>query len=148
MRPSNIRSVCLVSVCFLIILCLQRNHADRLDVLVLSTIIHVDRDIRDDWPLQIYGHDGKPGHIYLKPGDIIFYESATCIHGRPLPLRGSFYANIFAHFKPQGWKHPENIWEVMQPDVKLMRDNYEAQAVKEEQELKYAMAAELAKSEL
>jgi hypothetical protein len=31
---------------------------------------------------------------------MVLYESATKIHGRPQPLSGRYYANIFTHFKP------------------------------------------------
>lgn len=30
------------------------------------------------------------------------YESGSLIHGRPFPLKGRFYANIFIHFEPTG----------------------------------------------
>lgn len=30
----------------------------------------------------------------------MFYESHTVLHGRPFPMNGSFYANVFVHFIP------------------------------------------------
>lgn len=33
-------------------------------------------------------------------GDLVLYESHSVIHGRPFPLRGKFFANIFVHFEP------------------------------------------------
>ena len=30
------------------------------------------------------------------------YESHSVIHGRPFPLKGRFYANVFIHFEPTG----------------------------------------------
>lgn len=30
----------------------------------------------------------------------MLYESHSVIHGRPFPLRGKFFANIFVHFEP------------------------------------------------
>ena len=39
----------------------------------------------------------------MKPGDVILYESAKCYHGRPIPLEGTEYANIFLHYKPLKW---------------------------------------------
>jgi prolyl 4-hydroxylase len=39
----------------------------------------------------------------MKPGDCVFYESSSIIHGRPLPLRGEYMANVFAHTKPKEW---------------------------------------------
>jgi len=38
----------------------------------------------------------------MEPGDMVLYESGSLIHGRPFPLKGRFYANIFIHFEPTG----------------------------------------------
>lgn len=35
---------------------------------------------------------------------MVLYESGSLIHGRPFPLKGRFYANIFIHFEPTGRK--------------------------------------------
>jgi prolyl 4-hydroxylase len=32
----------------------------------------------------------------------VLYESHSVIHGRPFPLQGRFYANVFLHFEPVG----------------------------------------------
>jgi hypothetical protein len=44
-------------------------------------------------------------------GDMVLYESHSVIHGRPFPLKGRFYANIFIHFEPTGHslRHNANI---------------------------------------
>ena len=52
--------------------------------------------------LSLKDHDGEDHSIMMSPGDIIWYESASVIHGRPYPLRGRSYDNVFAHFKPRG----------------------------------------------
>lgn len=39
----------------------------------------------------------------LQPQDLVFYESATCLHGRPKPMRGGYFANVFTHFCPADW---------------------------------------------
>jgi hypothetical protein len=31
---------------------------------------------------------------------MVLYESHSVIHGRPFPLIGNFYANVFIHFQP------------------------------------------------
>ena len=33
---------------------------------------------------------------------MVLYESHSTIHGRPFPLKGRFYANIFVHFEVMG----------------------------------------------
>lgn len=38
----------------------------------------------------------------MKPGEALLYESARCMHGRPVPLRGKEYSNIFVHYRPVG----------------------------------------------
>jgi prolyl 4-hydroxylase len=44
-------------------------------------------------------------------GDVVLYESAVAIHGRPLALNGKYMANIFAHTKPKGWSYNKGISE-------------------------------------
>jgi prolyl 4-hydroxylase len=47
----------------------------------------------------------KPVHDWdclLLTGDMVLYESHSVLHGRPFPLKGRFYANIFVHFEPVG----------------------------------------------
>ena len=36
----------------------------------------------------------------MEPGEMILYESHSVVHGRPFPLKGKFYANVFIHFEP------------------------------------------------
>jgi prolyl 4-hydroxylase len=71
---------------------------------IISAIINVDQDIieTEDWPLEVWGHDGIVRNITMKPGDMVMYESHTVIHGRPFPFRGNYFANIFVHFEPLG----------------------------------------------
>jgi prolyl 4-hydroxylase len=38
----------------------------------------------------------------MEPGDMVLYESHSTIHGRPFPLKGRYFANIFVHFEPTG----------------------------------------------
>jgi prolyl 4-hydroxylase len=35
----------------------------------------------------------------MEPGDMVLYESHSVIHGRPFPMKGRFFANIFIHFE-------------------------------------------------
>jgi len=100
-------------------------HVDRMP-LVISVIINVAQDVDEPWPLEVYGHDGKAYNITMEPGEMIFYESHSVIHGRPFPLKGRYYAvsifeymiiliewndfsyniqtsqNVFVHFEPLG----------------------------------------------
>lgn len=76
-------------------------HVDRLP-LVSSAILNVAQDVDEPWPLEVYAHDGRAYNVTMEPGDMILYESHSVLHGRPFPLQGRFYANIFIHFEPVG----------------------------------------------
>merc|ERR1712038_466424 len=76
-------------------------HVDR-HPLIISAIINVAQDIDEPWPIEVISHDGKAYNITMEPGDMVLYESHSVLHGRPYPLKGRFYANIFIHFEPVG----------------------------------------------
>eukprot|EP00586_Coscinodiscus_wailesii_P008116 CAMPEP_0172522434 /NCGR_PEP_ID=MMETSP1066-20121228/293120_1 /TAXON_ID=671091 /ORGANISM="Coscinodiscus wailesii, Strain CCMP2513" /LENGTH=469 /DNA_ID=CAMNT_0013305433 /DNA_START=130 /DNA_END=1539 /DNA_ORIENTATION=+ len=80
---------------------LLSTHVDRLP-LVASAIINVDQDVDEPWPIEVIGHDGKAYNVTMEPGDMVLYESHSVLHGRPYPLKGRFYANVFIHFEPTG----------------------------------------------
>ena len=111
-----------------------------------SCIINIDQKVDNDWPLEVYGHDGYARNITLHPGEMLLYEvsqwwetfttttttittattcpflpiclcdfidnlciadislkqSHTILHGRPFPLKGQYYANMFVNFRPLG----------------------------------------------
>eukprot|EP00531_Pseudo-nitzschia_arenysensis_P015867 CAMPEP_0116145046 /NCGR_PEP_ID=MMETSP0329-20121206/16360_1 /TAXON_ID=697910 /ORGANISM="Pseudo-nitzschia arenysensis, Strain B593" /LENGTH=370 /DNA_ID=CAMNT_0003640577 /DNA_START=113 /DNA_END=1222 /DNA_ORIENTATION=+ len=78
-------------------------HVDRVP-LVSSGIVNVAQDVDEPWPLEVYDRQGNAVNITMEPGDMILYESHSLIHGRPFPLKGRYYANIFIHFEPfDGW---------------------------------------------
>jgi len=76
-------------------------HVDRLP-LVSSAIINVAQDVEEPWPLEVIGHDGRARNVTMEPGDMVLYESHSVIHGRPFPMKGNYFANIFVHFEPIG----------------------------------------------
>ena len=75
-------------------------HRDRENTHIISAIINVDKDLDEDWPLMIEDHFYRKHLIYLEPGEVVFYEGARLLHGRPIPLKGRSFANIFCHFTP------------------------------------------------
>jgi len=85
-------------------------HVDRLP-LVSSAIVNVAQDVDEPWPIEVYGHDGKAYNVTMEPGDMVLYESHSVLHGRPFPLKGRFYANLFIHFEPTGHslRHEEKM---------------------------------------
>lgn len=78
-------------------------HTDRLDTHVISSIFHVDRDQEEPWPLVIEDLHGEVHRVALEPGEILFYESAKLLHGRPIPFNGKWYTSMFVHFFPADW---------------------------------------------
>lgn len=74
-------------------------HVDRLP-LVSSCIINVDQDLEEPWPIEVYARDGKAYNVTMVPGDMVLYESHSTLHGRPFPMKGKHYANVFIHFSP------------------------------------------------
>ena len=62
-------------------------------------MIQIDQKVDKDWPLTLIDHEGGKKKVYLKPGEMLLYESAKMPHGRQFPLDGDFYDNLFAHFQ-------------------------------------------------
>lgn len=50
--------------------------------------------------LEVYGHDGRATNVTMEVGDMVLYESHSVIHGRPFPLQGELYCNVFVHYEP------------------------------------------------
>ena len=77
------------------------SHKDREETHIIGTIINIDQKVRNDWYLEIEDHQKNLHKVLLEPGEMIFYESATLKHGRPEPLSGEYYSNIFCHYMPK-----------------------------------------------
>jgi len=81
-----------------------RMHVDTLATHVVSAIINVDQAVDKPWELLILDHDDNEHWVQMRPGDMLLYESAKLLHGRPNPMVGERYENIFVHYKPtSGW---------------------------------------------
>ena len=79
-------------------------HIDKMQTHIISCILHVDHsEDSEPWPLFIEDFQGNTNEVILESGDMLFYESSKCIHGRPRPFRGSWYSSIFVHYYPQRW---------------------------------------------
>ena len=80
------------------------NHYDKKNTHVISAIIHLDDDASDKpWNLYIEDHHFRPHNVTMEYGDIVLYESTTCLHGRPEPFEGLAHCNMYIHFKPESW---------------------------------------------
>ena len=74
--------------------------------------------VDEDWPLEVYTRFGDAMNITMRPFDMVFYESHSLIHGRPFPLIGRYYANIFIHFEAVG-EHLDGTMDPYDPDSML-----------------------------
>eukprot|EP00586_Coscinodiscus_wailesii_P006433 CAMPEP_0172489630 /NCGR_PEP_ID=MMETSP1066-20121228/19765_1 /TAXON_ID=671091 /ORGANISM="Coscinodiscus wailesii, Strain CCMP2513" /LENGTH=323 /DNA_ID=CAMNT_0013257631 /DNA_START=174 /DNA_END=1145 /DNA_ORIENTATION=+ len=79
-------------------------HSDKPSTHVISCILHIDRSAdAEPWPLVIEDFKGNTNEVYLEPGDLLFYESSKCLHGRPIAFHGSWYTSVFVHYYPLDW---------------------------------------------
>ena len=75
-------------------------HVDREQTHATSMIINIAQGgIKEPWSVEIYDFAGRLHEIVMEPGDIVYYESARCLHGRMMPLNGSYYVNLFTHYR-------------------------------------------------
>eukprot|EP01062_Namystynia_karyoxenos_P061351 TRINITY_DN5354_c0_g1_i3.p1 TRINITY_DN5354_c0_g1~~TRINITY_DN5354_c0_g1_i3.p1 ORF type:complete len:1124 (+),score=289.25 TRINITY_DN5354_c0_g1_i3:74-3373(+) len=90
-------------------------HVDRYRTHALSAIVHISQEVMEaPWPLEVFPFDSEAPELLTFPAqpgaenahfhDVILYESSTLVHGRPLPLRGDSYVNIFVHYAPRSWE--------------------------------------------
>lgn len=63
--------------------------------------LQIDQKVNEEWPLRLVDHEGHKHAVILRPGQMIFYESAALPHGRQTPLNGTFYDNLLVHYKPK-----------------------------------------------
>ena len=50
--------------------------------------------------MEVIDFEGHHGNVTMKPGQMLLYESAKLIHGRPSILKAKRYVNCFAHYSP------------------------------------------------
>jgi prolyl 4-hydroxylase len=79
------------------------NHYDKKTTHVISAIIHLDDASDKPWNICIEDHHFRPHRVTMEYGDIVLYESTTCLHGCPEPFEGDSYCNMYVHFKPEKW---------------------------------------------
>lgn len=80
-------------------------HVDKSQTHVISFILHIDSsEDSEPWPILIEDFKGQTHEVILKSGDMLFYESSKCFHGRPHKFNGSWYSSVFVHYYPKyGW---------------------------------------------
>ncbi len=79
---------------------LLKLHRDRLETHKLGAILNIAQEVDEAWPLVIEDNYYRRHEVFLSPGEVVLFESARLLHGRPSPLKGTFFANLFCHFVP------------------------------------------------
>lgn len=68
-------------------------HVDKPKTHVISFILHIDSsEDSEPWPILIEDLQGNTHEVLLTSGDILFYESSKCFHGRPRQFKGTWYS--------------------------------------------------------
>ncbi len=81
--------------------------------------MQVDQNVDEGWPLLLVDLKGEKKEVLLQPGQMLLYESAKVPHGRQRPLNGTFYDNVFVHFRPsKAWYETEE-----EPKVLLTKED-------------------------
>jgi len=91
-------------------------HYDKTNTHVISSIVHIAHEYDDDdepWPIEIEDHYGNIHAVNLEPGQMLFYESAACVHGRRTIFKGRYYGSIFLHYQPVD----KTIWDYDLDDI-------------------------------
>jgi len=86
------------------------NHYDRHQTHHASFILNVEQEGCDEgWPLELHPPFGVRD-VYMQPGEMILYEGAKIMHGRPMRSPCDSYANIFVHFTPKDYKERQRLY--------------------------------------
>lgn len=95
-----------------------RMHVDTESTHIISGILHIHRENMDtDWPLVIINRQGQRQDVFMKPGDLVLYESASLPHSREKPLQGDYYVNMFIHYQPKNYhEHQKRVEELQQKE--------------------------------
>ncbi|MAY40908.1 MAG: proline hydroxylase [Oceanospirillaceae bacterium] len=74
-------------------------HRDRLQTHEISLILNIRQQVNSDWALVIEDHLYRKHSMFLLPGQMLLYEGCRLLHGRPSPLDGELFTNIFVHYE-------------------------------------------------
>mmetsp|Transcript_22073 Transcript_22073/g.44265 ORF Transcript_22073/g.44265 Transcript_22073/m.44265 type:complete len:369 (-) Transcript_22073:440-1546(-) len=79
-------------------------HIDKTETHIISSIFHVGHDEdMEPWPIIIEDFQGNTNLVNLEAGDMLFYESSKCLHGRPRKMKEGWYSSLFIHYHPADW---------------------------------------------
>ena len=100
-------------------------HVDREATHAVSLIVNIAQgNLTEPWPVEVNDHADRLHEVIMEPGDIVYYESAKCLHARNRPLMGdnAYYTNLFTHYRPTGdpkWFEKPNTEGVPDPVIEV-----------------------------
>lgn len=68
-----------------------KSHRDRLETHIISAIINIEQDVNEPWPLVIDDNYYRSNEVFITPQEVIMYEGARLLHGRPIALNGKSF---------------------------------------------------------
>jgi hypothetical protein len=68
----------------------------------VRVIINMAQEADEPWELHVLDHQGRRHRVTMEPGEMVIYQTDRVAQGRPLPLRGSYYDNIFFRVLVEG----------------------------------------------
>lgn len=87
-------------------------HLDRESTHAASLIVNVAQgDLDRPWTVEVHNHTDRLHEVVMVPGELVYYESAACLHARNTPLKGGSYISLFAQYRLVGdpdWYQKEN----------------------------------------
>lgn len=72
-------------------------HVDRHATHAVSLIVNIAQgNLTEPWPVEVQDHADRLHEVLMEPGDVVYYESAKCLHGRNRPMMGNkaYYVNM------------------------------------------------------
>ena len=76
---------------------------------IAVTHAEIDQKVDEEWPLTVIDHKMERAKIFLKPGEMLLYESAKMPHGRQFPFNGDYFDNVFVRFSFLHYKSMETL---------------------------------------
>ena len=66
-----------------------------------TTLFQIDQKVDEEWPLTVIDNKKERAKVFLKPGEMLLFESNKVPHGRQFPLNGDYFENLFVRFQPK-----------------------------------------------
>lgn len=73
-------------------------HRDGHQTRVISILLCIDQRLNAPWPFTISNADDREYTLFIAPKEMLLYEGARLLHGRPKALDGDYYTYLTAHY--------------------------------------------------